>query len=95
MVTVQVTYPIIVPNIFTPNGDGRNDTWDIKYLNTYSNCKVQVFNRWGQLLYSSTGYGIPWDGTYKGSAVPNGTYYYVINLEKNTKPLAGYIMVVR
>jgi gliding motility-associated-like protein len=95
MVTVQVTYPIIVPNTFSPNGDGRNDTWDIKYLNTYSNCKVQVFNRWGQLLYSSTGYGIPWDGTYKGSAVPNGTYYYVINLEKNTKPLAGYVMVVR
>jgi gliding motility-associated-like protein len=95
MITVQVTYPIIVPNTFSPNGDGRNDTWDIKYLNTYSNCKVQVFNRWGQLLYSSTGYGIPWDGTYKGSAVPNGTYYYVINLEKNTKPLAGYVMVVR
>jgi gliding motility-associated-like protein len=93
--TVTVIYSITVPNAFTPNGDGINDSWNIKYLDTYTNCKVQIFNRWGQLLYSSIGYTIPWDGTYKGSAVPNGTYYYIINLDKSSKPLSGFVTVVR
>jgi gliding motility-associated-like protein len=93
--TVVVVYTINVPNTFTPNGDGINDIWNIQYLNTYTKCKVQVFNRWGQLMYSSVGYTVPWDGTYRGSAVPNGTYYYIINLDKTSKPLAGSVTVLR
>lgn len=86
---------IVIPNTFTPNGDGINDIWNIKNLNTYSNCTVQIFDRWGQKIYSSIGYGMPWDGTYRGAAVPGGTYYYIIDLKNSTPPLAGFVAVIR
>ncbi len=86
---------ITVPNAFTPNGDGVNDTWDIKYLSTFPNCTVAVFNRWGQNVYSSNGYGTPWDGSYKGTALPTGTYYYLINLRNGLNVLSGYVAIVR
>jgi PKD repeat protein len=62
-VTVKVLKYPVVPNAFTPNGDGINDTWDIKYLQTYPNNTVEVYNRYGERLYSSIGYAVPWDGT--------------------------------
>jgi gliding motility-associated-like protein len=86
---------IIIPNTFTPNGDGINDTWDIKYLNFYTQCSVRIFTRWGKNVYSSIGYGLPWNGTYGGSPLPTGTYYYVINLNNNTQPLAGFVAIIR
>ncbi|MGN6637615.1 MAG: gliding motility-associated C-terminal domain-containing protein, partial [Mucilaginibacter sp.] len=86
---------IVIPNTFTPNGDGINDTWNIKSLSTYANCTVQIFDRWGQRIYSSIGYGVPWDGTYRGAGVPGGTYYYIIDLKNNTPPLAGFVAVIR
>jgi len=94
--TVHVLAPtIIIPNTFTPNGDGINDTWVIKYLDFYPQCTVQIFTRWGQSVYSSIGYGTPWDGTYRGAALPSGTYYYVINLKNNTQLLSGFVAIIR
>jgi gliding motility-associated-like protein len=86
---------IFIPNTFTPNGDGVNDTWNIKYLNAYSNCSVNIFTRWGKNVFSSVGYGTPWDGTYSGKPLPMGTYYYVINLKNGGSPLAGFVLIVR
>jgi len=86
---------IVIPNTFTPNGDGVNDTWNIKYLDSYVNCLVDIFNRYGQKVFSSTGYGTPWDGTYKGARLPVGIYYYVIDLKTGYKPFSGYIAIVR
>ena len=86
---------LFIPNTFTPNGDGINDTWNIKYLNAYSACSVSVFTRWGKNVYTSTGYGIPWDGTLSGKPLPTGTYYYVINLRNGTSPLAGFVAIIR
>jgi gliding motility-associated-like protein len=86
---------LIIPNTFTPNGDGINDTWNIKFLNSFVNCSVDVFTRWGQKIFSSTGYPIPWDGTYKGAALPSGTYYYVINLKNGLGPLSGFVAIIR
>ncbi|HZY38475.1 MAG TPA: gliding motility-associated C-terminal domain-containing protein [Mucilaginibacter sp.] len=86
---------LVVPNAFTPNGDGVNDTWNIQYLNLYGNCSVNVFTRWGQNVYSSLGYGAPWDGTYKGAVLPSGTYYYVINFKNGLSPLSGYVAIIR
>jgi gliding motility-associated-like protein len=82
-----------IPNTFTPNGDGINDTWNIKFLD--SNCSVNIVNRWGQNVFTSIGYGIPWDGTYKGTPLPAGTYYYIINLKNGDKVLAGYVAIMR
>jgi gliding motility-associated-like protein len=86
---------IIIPNAFTPNGDGINDTWDIQKINNYPDCSVQVFNRYGLLVFSSIGYSIPWDGIYKGSELPTGTYYYIINLYAGIPVLSGFVVIIR
>lgn len=90
-----VTQDIIIPNAFTPNGDGINDTWAIKSLENYPNCMVAVYNRWGEKLYSSVGYPIPWDGTYKGIYLPVGTYYYIINFKNGVKAISGWVAIVK
>ena len=86
---------IIIPNAFTPNGDGINDTWDIKYLDAYPNCLVNVYNRYGQKVFSSVGYGLSWDGKSGSGNLPTGTYYYVINLQNGTKALSGFVLIIR
>jgi gliding motility-associated-like protein len=94
-ITIKVLLPPVIPNTFTPNGDNVNDTWVIEHLNDYSNCTVEVYSRNGRLVYSSVGYGTPWDGRYKGSPLPIGTYYYVINPKHGRTTLSGYITIVR
>jgi len=94
-IVVEPTPPVVIRNTFTPNGDGVNDTWDIQYIEAYPKCKVQIFNRYGIRLFYSIGYPKPWDGNYNGRKVPDGTYYYVIDLAEGFKPLSGYITVVR
>ena len=83
------------PNTFTPNGDGINDTWEIKYLDQYEGCDIEVYNSTGQLLYNNTGYTKPWDGNYKGSPVPSGTYYFIIDPKNGRKKIAGYVTILR
>ncbi len=85
----------VIPNAFTPNGDGFNDTWNIKYIDFYPNCTVTIFNRWGQNVYSSIGYGIPWNGTYRGAALPTSTYYYIIDLKNGLRALSGFVVIIR
>lgn len=68
---------IIIPNTFSPNGDGINDVWLIGGLEG-GNAEVTVFDRNGQLVFRSQGYNLPWDGLYKGQLVPVGAYYYHI-----------------
>ncbi|MFN8407664.1 MAG: gliding motility-associated C-terminal domain-containing protein [Sphingobacteriaceae bacterium] len=92
---MTVYVPLTIPNIFSPNGDGIEDTWVIEGIKNYPNCVVQLFNRWGDLLFYSTGYGIPWDGTYQGQNVPVGTYYYVVDLKNGGAFLGGYVTVLR
>ena len=94
-IVVNPTPPVVIPNTFTPNGDGVNDTWNIKYIEAYPNCRVQIFNRYGTRLFFSNGYAKSWDGNYNGTKVPDGTYYYVINLDERFKHLSGYITVIR
>ena len=83
------------PNTFTPNGDGINDTWEIKYLNQYEGCVIEIYTSTGQLLYNNTGYTKPWDGNYKGSPVPSGTYYFIIDPKNGRKKIAGYVTILR
>ncbi|MES2425400.1 MAG: MBG domain-containing protein [Bacteroidota bacterium] len=87
--------PVIVTNIFTPNGDGINDTWDIKNINEYPGCMVEIFNRYGEKMFYSIGYGIPWEGKRNGANLPVGTYYYIIKLDTGIKPLTGYLAIIR
>ena len=84
-----------IPNTFTPNNDGINDKWVIEYLNSYPNCRVQVFSRTGQLVFESKGYGTPWNGTLKGKQLPVDTYYYIIEPQANRDPITGYVTIVK
>jgi len=84
-----------VPNTFTPNNDGINDTWMIDHLADYPNVRVQVFNRYGQLVFESKGYTKPWDGTMNGKSLPFGTYYYVIEPGNDRKPVTGYVTLIK
>jgi gliding motility-associated-like protein len=86
---------ITIPNTFTPNRDGVNDTWEVKNLKDYQNCTVLIFDRYGGQVYSSKGYPTAWDGTIGGRRLPTGTYYYIINLNNGTAPLAGWVALIR
>ena len=94
-VMVKVLKPFKIPNTFTPNNDGINDQWLIPFLSTYPGNHVQVFNRYGQLVFESSGYAIPWDGTMNGKSLPFGTYYYIIEAGNGRKPLTGYVTIVK
>jgi gliding motility-associated-like protein len=84
-----------VPNVFTPNGDGINDRWQIKNLADYPDCTVDIYDRYGQLVFHSAGYTTPWDGTSKSKPLPAATYYYIINPKNSLKPIAGFVDVVK
>lgn len=93
--TVKILRLVNVPNAFSPNGDGTNDTWVINNLSDYQGCLVEVFNRWGQRVFRSTGYSNPWDGRFNGNMLPLGVYYYVIDLKNGFSKIAGYVTIVR
>ncbi|MCC9135027.1 gliding motility-associated C-terminal domain-containing protein [Pontibacter silvestris] len=94
-VTVTVLPLVSVPNTFTPNRDGINDIWMIENISKYPNCKVQVFNQWGNQVFISDGYQAPWDGSQNGQELPLATYYYIIQLDKDEKPITGSITIVK
>jgi gliding motility-associated-like protein len=97
---VVIAQPLsIIYSGFTPNGDGVNDRWVIPHADEYGDkIEIQIFNRWGQRLFYSKGYGgsDEWDGTYKGKPVPVGTYYYIITLDDGkTEPFTGTVTIIR
>jgi len=93
---VRVFDKIIIPNTFTPNGDGVNDYWEIRDLDVFTDAIIEVYNTAGQRVYRSTGYDKAWDGTMNGRPLPVGTYYYAINLkEPKMKPMVGYVTIIR
>jgi gliding motility-associated-like protein len=94
-VLVKVLKPFLIPNTFTPNNDGINDKWLIPQLSTYPGCRVQVFNRYGQIVFESFGYATPWDGTMKGKSIPFGTYYYIIEPGNGRPPSTGYVTIIK
>lgn len=91
---VKVLKSPMIPNAFSPNGDGINDTWIIQYLESYPGTTVDIFNRYGQKVFSSMGYDKPWDGRYNGKILPVGTYYYVINPKNGRSIMSGSVTII-
>jgi gliding motility-associated-like protein len=77
--TVLVVDMMFVPDVFTPNGDGSNDRWEIRNIEKYPNTEVFVYNRWGEMVFYQKGYRTPWDGTYNGAPIQSGAYTFVID----------------
>lgn len=94
-VFVKVLKNLDIPNTFSPNGDGVNDTWNIKYIDSYPTAKIEVFDRNGQKVFSSIGYSKAFDGKFQGKDLPLGTYFYVISLHTRKTPITGSLLIIR
>jgi gliding motility-associated-like protein len=94
---LEVVPSIWFPDGFTPNGDGTNDVWVIDNIFLFPRCEVEVYDRWGIMLFRSTGYNTPFDGQYNGKDLPVGTYYYIIKLNDPMFPEAftGPLTIMR
>ncbi len=94
-VFVRVFNDIYIPTAFSPNNDGRNDTWRIEALIAFPEAIVSVYNRYGNKLFEGSGSSSFWDGIYKGELQPPGAYIYMVNF-KNKRPIKkGWVMIVR
>ncbi len=93
--TVTAINRMMPPNTFTPNGDGVNDFWIIKNAEQYPDCLVEVYTAAGVKVFRSAGYNTPWNGNFKGSPLPSGTYYYTIEPRNGRKRFAGYVTLLR
>lgn len=85
---------ISIPNAFTPNADGINDTWIIENIEWFADAYIQVYNRWGQEIYGNKATAGNWDGTFNGKFVPTGTYLYVVELNNGIRAYTGMVSVV-
>ena len=91
---VQQVNPLIIPNVFTPNGDGINDTFFIPGLNTYTENEITIINRWGNDVYEKKNYQNDWTG----NGLVEGTYFYVLRvltLAGNWDVYKGYVTLLR
>ena len=92
---ITVTESIIFPDAITPNNDGYNDIWRIDLIEEFPQSVVEVYNRWGQLVFRSVGYAEKFNGTNNGKDLPVGTYYYVIDLGADMPKYTGPITIMR
>lgn len=76
---------VFIPTGFSPNNDGENDSWTISGLENYPNATINVFNRWGQLLFEGGPSNPTWNGMYLGELLPTADYYYIIDLGEGSK----------
>jgi gliding motility-associated-like protein len=94
---------LLIPDVFTPNGDGDNDTWEILGITAYPDNNVMVYNRWGELVYAKDNYQNEFNGransrTYmnKGDGLlPTGTYYYMVKLYATGDVYTGYVYITK
>jgi gliding motility-associated-like protein/uncharacterized repeat protein (TIGR01451 family) len=101
---------MVIPNGFSPNGDGIQDFWRITCIEKYPDARIEVYNRWGNLVYQKNNYGnidvhgptdAWWDGystnkwTLGSDKLPSGTYFYILDLGDGSKPLNGFIFLNR
>lgn len=95
-VTVFLTNVFKIPNTFSPNDDGANDTWIIPGIENYPNNRMIIMNRFGDVLYESTSYSVinAWSGIRNGNILPDGVYYYLLDLG-NGSIKKGTITIIR
>ncbi len=87
---------IFVDEFFSPNGDGINDHWNIVNIERFSNNQLWIYTRSGKLILSQSPYRNDWMGTYQGESLPEGNYYYQLDIEGDkTIDAQGWIYLSR
>jgi gliding motility-associated-like protein len=86
---------VVVPNFFTPNGDGTNDTWQIKGIDKFPESEIRIYDRYGKLLVKYKGMEQGWDGRYLNKPLPSDDYWYVIRLVPIEKIIKGHVTLKR
>ncbi|MBP6431474.1 MAG: gliding motility-associated C-terminal domain-containing protein [Ferruginibacter sp.] len=96
-VLIKILPIVYIPNAFTPNGDSKNSTWRIPAMAEFPNGIVTVYNRYGEKVYESKNNATnPWNGTFKGKALPMGTYTYIVQLNNALKEtFTGTVILIR
>jgi gliding motility-associated-like protein len=86
-----------MPNTITPNGDGDNDVWNIPFMDNFPDARLEIFDRWGRLVYRTTNVASePWDGKSKGRDLPMDSYYFILELNTfHSEPLVGTVNLIR
>jgi len=97
-VTVLGEALISIPNVFTPNGDGNNDAFEVTWVGL-TGLKCEIYDRWGVLIYQWDGLTGKWDGkTYNGKYATDGVYYYIVNAvtqQGDQRKLTGFVHLIR
>ena len=93
-VEVQVDGSVSFPNVFSPNGDGVNDIWQIPSVEAFSDCILTIFDRSGSRVFEQKGYSNDWDGRYNGRLLPDGVYYYIMGCP-DRPPITGNLLIAR
>ncbi|WP_137402639.1 Ig-like domain-containing protein [Echinicola rosea] len=84
-----------ISNVFSPNGDGINDSWGVSSLKFYGDVKLMVFERGGKMVFVTYDPEERWDGRYEGGDLPVGAYYYVIELGEERQKRRGVLNLIR
>ncbi len=95
-IRILVVDRVWVPDVFTPNGDGQNDVWELPGIEAYPDAELTVFTRWGEVVFwSPVGPENLFDGTMKGSPLPTGVYTYALRTIPGQPPLRGHVLLLR
>jgi gliding motility-associated-like protein len=95
IIVFKMKYDGKITNLFTPNGDGVNDTWYLQDIQKFPDNEVIVYNIYGQEVFSKKGYANDWKGTYNGADLPDGTYYYVLRFDHSDVVFKGSVDILR
>lgn len=93
--TRKTLQSIRIPNTFTPNGDGVNDTWGVAEMRFFEGAVIQIFERSGQRLFLTQNPDTGWDGTRNGKPLPVGTYYWIIQIKETGEIRKGVLNLLR
>jgi len=91
----EAEFCVIIYNTITPNNDGSNDVWIIENIEQFERSQIWIYNRVGNLVYEVENYQNDWGGTFNGKDLPEGTYYYIIDLGNGKDPIKGHVTIIR
>jgi len=86
---------LFIPNAFSPNSDGVNDRWVLRNIKLFPQNTMQIFNQWGQQLYSAAPYLEAWDGRHNGNLLPPATYYYIFSRGDGSASFTGPLTIIK